>query len=92
MTKRKSDAYARLVEHADNLIRTFQAGESSLALNAKTRRLIRALLVERATDACVAAADQCDRYYAAGLNRRTIFWDESRAVVHAAVLRRPHAR
>ena len=78
MSTRKPDALSKLLAHTDNLIRAFQAGESSLALNAKTRRLVRALLVERAQQARSCVFDY--------ESETGIIFD---ANVRAAVLRRP---
>jgi hypothetical protein len=75
VTKRKPDALAKLLEHCDSLsIRT----RTLVSEQAKTRRLIRALLVERAQQARSCVYDY--------ESETGIIFD---ANVRAAVLRRP---
>lgn len=78
---KRADAYAKLVEHCDALSEVYVGGEDR-RLNAKTRRLIRALLVEREAE----AQAKLDRHYYDGHGA------SAKHLLGAAVLRRPATR
>ena len=59
------------------------------APRAKTRRLVRALLVERAKQAQVPIVKMCESAYFAGSKKLPHTYDVARYAVYAAVLRRP---